>query len=94
MDIVSLNQLENFIRRKPQEGDCVLGHLRQTAYLNLWEIEKKICPYNYNADAFKDMWKDKSATMACVVEKESERIIEEKQREIAEYKHKSRPLVI
>lgn len=87
-DIVSLNQLEDFIERNPSEGDCVLGLLKQTDYFNLWEIEKKNCAYNYNADAFKDMWKDKSATMACVVEKDSERIIEEKQRDIAEYEHK------
>lgn len=88
VDIVSLNQLEDFIMKNPSEGDCVLGLLRQTAYFNLWEIEKKNCGYNYNADAFKDMWKEKSATMACVVEKDSVRIIEEKQRDIAEYERR------
>lgn len=88
VDIVSLNQLEDFIRKNLSEGDCVLGLLKKTDYFNLWAIEKENCGYNYDADAFKDMWKDKSATMACVVEKDSQRIIEEKQRDIAEYEHK------
>lgn len=88
VDIVSLNQLEDFIRKNPSEGNRVLGLFKQTEYFNLWEIEKKNCEYNYNADAFKGMWNDKSATMAIAVEKESERIIGEKQRDIEEYEHK------
>ena len=55
VDIVSLNQLEDFIRKNPSEGNRVLGLFKQTEYFNLWEIEKKNCEYNYNADAFKGM---------------------------------------
>lgn len=87
-DIVSLDQLEVFLERDPSNGDCVLGLLKQTDYFDLWRIEKEYCPYNYDADAFKQMWKGNSAAMAISVEKDSERIIAEKREEIKFYEHK------
>lgn len=87
-DIVSLDQLEDFIERNPSNGDCVLELLKQTDYFDLWKIEKEYCPYNYDVDTFKQMWKGNSATMAIAVEKESERIIAEKREEIKVYEHK------
>ncbi len=87
-DIVSLNQLENFIEHNPSVGDDVLELFRQTDYFDLWAIEKQHCPYNYSVDAFKEKWKDIAARMAIDVEKDSERIIVEKQRDILAYEHK------
>lgn len=88
VDIVSLNQLEDFIMKNPSEGDCVLGLLKQTDYFNLWEIEKEHCPYNYDVEEFKKMWKGNAGRMACEVENDSVRIIEEKQGDIAEYERR------
>ena len=87
-DIVSLNQLEDFIERNPSNGDCVLELLKQTDYFDLWRIEKGYCPYNYDADELKNKWKDNAAKMAIFVKKESERIIDEKQRNITAYEHR------
>lgn len=86
-DIVCLNQLEAFIKNNPTCGDTVLELLKQTDYFNLWKIEKEHCPYNYDADEFKKMWKGSAAKMACSVESDSERIAAEKEREIAIYKY-------
>lgn len=86
-DIVCLNQLEDFIKDNPTCGDTVLELLKKTDYFNLWEIEKEHCPYNYDADEFKKMWKGSAAKMACSVESDSERIVAEKEREIAIYKY-------
>lgn len=86
-DIVCLNQLEAFIKDNPSCGDSVLEILKQTDYFGLWKIEKEHCPYNYNVEEFKKMWKGNAARMACEVENDSERIIEEKEEEINVYKH-------
>ena len=87
-DIVSLDQLEDFLEHDPSNGDCVLDLLKQTDYFDLWRIEKEYCPYNYDVDAFKQMWKGNSATMAIAVKKESERIIEEKREEKKVYEQR------
>jgi hypothetical protein len=52
-DIVSLNQLEDFIENNPSNSDKVLDLLKQTEYFNLWKLEKEHCPYLYDADSFK-----------------------------------------
>lgn len=87
-DIVSLDQLEDFIVHNPSVGDEVLELLRRTDYFDLWAKEKEHCPYNYSVDAFKEKWKDNAARMAIDVEKDSERIIVEKQRDIMAYERK------
>lgn len=87
-DIVSLDQLEDFIVHNLSVGDDVLELLRRTDYFDLWAKEKEHCPYNYSTDAFKEKWKDNAARMAIDVEKDSERIIEEKLRDIAEYERR------
>ena len=87
-DIVSLNQLEEFIEHNPVYGDCALKLLEQTEYFDLWRKEKKYCPYNYDPDAFKKMWKDKTVNQALAIVKDGKRIIEEKQRDILAYENK------
>lgn len=86
-DIVCLNQIEGYIKDNPSNSDSILEILKQTDYFRLWEIEKEHCPYNYDVEGFKNMWKGNAARMACEVERDSKRIIEEKEGEINVYEH-------
>lgn len=86
-DIVCLNQIEGYIKDNPSNSDSILEILKQTDYFRLWEIEKEHCPYSYDVEGFKNMWKGNAARMACEVERDSKRIIEEKEGEINVYEH-------
>ena len=87
-DIVSLNQVEQFIEKKPSNGDCVLNLLKETEYFNLWKIEKEHNPYLYDAEAFKNKWNDCAKNQALSIVRDSNRIIKEKKHDINIYKLK------
>jgi len=87
-DIVSLNQVEQFIEKDPSNSDCVLNLLKQTEYFNLWKIEKEHNPYLYDVVSFKNKWKDCAKDQALSVIRDSKRIIKEKKRDINVYKLK------
>lgn len=89
-DIVSLEQLEDFIKKNPDNGSIALDLLKKTEYFDLWNLEKKHCQYLYNVDEFKNMWEDEGSAInqAFAIIRESKEIIEEKQGDILEYQRK------
>lgn len=87
-DIVSLNQLENYIEKNPTNGDIILELLKKTEYFNLCKLEKEHCQYLYNVEAFKSMWKEASRDQAFSVIRDSKRIIDERSGVILAYKKK------
>ena len=89
-DIVSLEQLEDFIMKNPSNGDIALNLLKQTEYFDLWSLERKHCQYLYNVDEFKKMWKDEKSAIhqALAIIDDSKEIIVEKQGDIQEYQRR------
>lgn len=87
-DIVSLQQLEVFIKDNPSNGNKILELLKQTKYFDLWKLEKEHCPYLYDVEAFKNKWKSSAVNQAFSVITSCKRIIDEKKGDIQEYRAK------
>ena len=89
-DIVSLEQLEEFIKKNPENGDTALELLKKTEYFDLWSLERENGQYLYNVDEFKKMWKDEKSAIhqALAIIDDSKEIIEEKQGDIQEYQRR------
>ena len=86
-DIVSLLQLEEFIKKNPDNGDIALELLKKTEYFDLWSLEREHCQYLYNVEEFKNFWEDEKVAIhqALAIIDESKEIIGEKQGDILEY---------
>ena len=78
-DIMSLQQLESFLESNPEQDEVVVDIMSQTDYFNLWEIERKKCPYLYNLDLYKSVpyFEDKRR-LAIQIREDSKRIIRER----------------
>ncbi len=84
-DVVTLCQVEEFIANNPDQDQTVLNLLSQTEYFCLVDMEKEKNPYLYNMDLFLEKFKDDSSYYACTIRSSSERIIDEKEKDIKYY---------
>ncbi len=77
-DIMSLEQLDLFLKTHPEHDQRVVDIMEHTDYFNLWEIEREYCPYLYDIEKFEGFCSDDKSHMAIQIKKDSQRIIKER----------------
>lgn len=77
-DIMSLKQLDLFLKAHPEQDLHVVDIMDSTQYFNLWQIEHECCPYLYDIDKFDSFWLDNKVFIALQMKKGCKRIIEER----------------
>lgn len=87
-DVVTLNQVEEFVGRNPDKSKTVLDLFRKTEYFQLVDIEKENNPYLYDMDLFLEEYKENSSIQACKIRDSSQRIVDEKENDISEYQNR------
>lgn len=55
-DIMSIQQLEDFLKHNPDKDRCIVDIMSKTDYFNLWAIEREYCSYLYSLEEFKKSW--------------------------------------
>lgn len=85
-DIVTFNQIDEYILNSPKDSDTVLKIFTENGYFELINKEKEYNSFLYDATQFQDRFGDDSISCAFSVKKGNERIITEQENNIIEFK--------